>query len=244
MSFYTLAVFCATAFVLVAAQDIELPVQTCSRDAPDYTSCLRLAMQEAWPSFISGIPQLEIPVLDPYFTDHQRTVYESNNIKADITVTNVNTYGLAKAQFLAVRPHHSPDFFKLEVDVELPKALIEGNYKADGSLGSFQIGGEGFFNISMEDIKATWAMEGPVANDRWTIEHFHLNPEVGKMQVWFSDMFNGNEELNQAAMKFVNEYWPQLYRTMLPFVAKNWDEHLTEVSNRIFSKVSFSKTFP
>jgi len=55
----------------------------------------------------------------------------------------------------------------------------------------------GFFNISMEDIKCTWIMEGPVANDRWTLEHFHLNPEVGKMQVWFSDMFNGNEELSK-----------------------------------------------
>jgi len=50
----------------------------------------------------------------------------------------------------------------------------------------------GFFNISMEDIKATWIMEGPVANDRWT-----LIPEVGKMQIWFSDMFNGNEQLSK-----------------------------------------------
>jgi len=50
--------------------------------------------------------------------------------------------------------------------------------------------------------------------------------------------------LDNAAMKFVNEYWPSLYREMLPFLAKNWDERLTELSNRIFSKISFSKTFP
>lgn len=84
-----------------------------------------------------------MPVLDPYFTDHERTVYETNDVRADITVTNVNTYGLAKAQFLAVRPQHSDNYFKLELDVDLPKVLIEGNYKADGSLGTFQIGGEG-----------------------------------------------------------------------------------------------------
>lgn len=64
-------------------------------------------------------------------------------MRADITVTNVNTYGLAKAKFLAVRPHYADDFFKLEVDVDLPKVLIEGNYKADGAMKSFQIGGEG-----------------------------------------------------------------------------------------------------
>lgn len=55
----------------------------------------------------------------------------------------------------------------------------------------------GSFNISLEDIKDTWFMDGPVANDRWTLEHFRLTPEIGKMKVWFSDMFNGNEQLSK-----------------------------------------------
>ncbi|EFN85090.1 hypothetical protein EAI_14886 [Harpegnathos saltator] len=215
MSFYALAALCATALALVAAQDLEL-----------------------------RIPELDIPVLDPFFTEKEHTKYQVDDINADITVMNVNTYGLAKMKFLAVRPTYADDFYKLEVDVEVPKVLIEGNYKAAGSMGAFQIGGEGFFNISMEDIKATFSLEGSVANDRWTIEHFNLNPEVGKMKIWFSDIFNGNEGLNKAALQFVNEYWPSLYRSMLPFVAQNWDERFTELGNNVFSKISFSKTFP
>ncbi|XP_072763889.1 protein takeout [Anoplolepis gracilipes] len=244
MSFHALGLYFATVFVLVAAQDLELPVQTCKRDAADYTSCLRLAMQEAWPTFVAGVPKLELPPLDPYFLEHQHTVYETGDLRADITVKNVNIYGLAKCHFLAVRPHHSDDFFKLEVDLELPKMLIEGNFKANGAYGALQIGGEGTFNISLEDIKDTWNIQGPVANDRWTLEHFILTPEIGKIQVWFSDMFNGNEQLNAVALQFVNEYWPSLYREMLPFLSKNLDEYLTELGNRVLSKVSFSKTFP
>ncbi|XP_026826274.1 circadian clock-controlled protein [Ooceraea biroi] len=243
MSFSVLAVLSATAFVLAAA-DLELPVQTCKHDAPDYSSCLRLAMQEAWPNIIPGIPELDLPRLDPYFTKEQRNVYASGDIHADTTVTDVNTYGLAKTRFLAVRPEYSDDFLKLEIDVEIPKMLIEGNFKAEGGMGAFKLGGEGFFNISLEDIKGTWAIEGHVANDRWTIEHFLISPEIGKMQIWFSDLFNGNEELNKTALKFVNEYWPSLYRSVLPFMAEMWDAELTQISNRIFSKVSFSKTFP
>lgn len=49
----------------------------------------------------------------------------------------------------------------------------------------------------MEDITATLSFEGPVANDRWTVEHFYLNPEIGKLEIWFSDMFNGNEDLSK-----------------------------------------------
>jgi len=81
--------------------------------------------------------------LDPYFIDEERTVYESTDMIADITVKDVNAYGLAKLQFLAVRPQHSSDFFKLEADIALPKALIEGNYKAEGSWGAMKFGGDG-----------------------------------------------------------------------------------------------------
>jgi len=62
---------------------------------------------------------------------------------ADVTVMDVNTYGLAKARFLAVRPQYSEDFFKLEVDVELPKMLMEGSFQAEGNMGGFKLGGEG-----------------------------------------------------------------------------------------------------
>lgn len=30
-------------------------VQTCKHDADDYSSCMRLAIQEAWPNFVQGI---------------------------------------------------------------------------------------------------------------------------------------------------------------------------------------------
>lgn len=244
MSYHALTVFCATAFVLVAGQEIALPVQTCNHDAPDYTSCLRLAMQEAWPNFIPGIPELDLPTLDPYFIEKERTVYEGSDMTTDITISNVNAYGLAKMNFLAIRTERSDNFFKLEVDMTLPKALIEGNYIAEGSFGAMKFGGNGYFNITMEDISGTFSLVGPVANDRWTIEHFNLQPEIGRMEIYFSDMFNGNEDMNKAALKYVNEYWPTFYRTMLPFVTKNMDEQVTNISNRIFSKVSFSKVFP
>lgn len=34
---------------------LYIAVQTCQHDSPDYSSCLRLAVQEAWPNFLPGI---------------------------------------------------------------------------------------------------------------------------------------------------------------------------------------------
>jgi len=93
--------------------------------------------------FSQGIPELDLPTLDPFYTKRQRTVYDTGEMHADITVMDVNTYGLAKTRFLAVRPQYSEDFFKIEIDADIPKMLMEGSFKAEGSMGGFQLGGEG-----------------------------------------------------------------------------------------------------
>lgn len=55
----------------------------------------------------------------------------------------------------------------------------------------------GFFNASTEGVRAHWEIQGPVKNDRWVIEKFTTDPEISKMQVYFSDLFNGNEVLSK-----------------------------------------------
>ncbi|KAG7200235.1 hypothetical protein KM043_017712 [Ampulex compressa] len=246
MSYRAFTVICAASLVVLAAGDFELPagIKTCKRDSSDYSSCLRLALQESWPIIVAGIPELDLPPLDPYFVATSDGTYDEGQLRGKISVKNVNTYGMAKSRFLAVRAHHTDDHFHLEVDLEWDKLFMDGDYKANAQLGSFRLGGQGYFNISMEDVKTTWGLDGSVANDRWTVEHFKIMPDVGKMKVYFSDMFNGNEELNKAAMSFINEFWPTIYRGMLQYLAQAWDGLLTDVSNRIFSKVPFSKIFP
>ncbi|XP_077277044.1 uncharacterized protein LOC143905475 isoform X2 [Temnothorax americanus] len=52
----------------------------------------------------------------------------------------------------------------------------------------------------------------------------------------------GNDDL---IVSFVNEYWPPLYRILLPIMADFWDPWLVKnIANKFFSKVSFSELFP
>ncbi|XP_017755795.1 PREDICTED: circadian clock-controlled protein-like [Eufriesea mexicana] len=247
MSFHTvLALAVSLCAVVVVAGDYQLPetVKTCNRDSDDFSSCLRLAIQEAWPTFVKGLPDFDMPPLDPYYTDSHSIEHESGQLRGKIIATDVRTYGLAKARFLSVKPEMADDFFRLEIDVDISKILIDGDYKAEGSLGAFKIGGKGFFNVSLEDVRCTWDISGHVADDRWVVEHFKMVPTVGNMRIWFSDLFNGNEDLNHAALVFINEYWPLVYRGMLPKMMNTWDEYLTEFTNRFFSKIPFSTVFP
>ena len=51
--------------------------------------------------------------------------------------------------------------------------------------------------MTMEEVRAIWKIEGPVVNDKWIIETVNVTPEVGKMKIWASDLFNGNEQLSK-----------------------------------------------
>lgn len=93
-----------------------------------------------------------MPVLDPYFIDNHKTNYENGLLRGYLNASNVRTYGFKKSHFLSVKPELINDFFHLEIDMEVPKMLIEGEYDADGSLGTFQIGGTGICFTSSDTI--------------------------------------------------------------------------------------------
>ncbi|KAJ8673657.1 hypothetical protein QAD02_004919 [Eretmocerus hayati] len=226
---------------------VSLPrsVKTCKHNTPDYSSCLRLAIQESWMTFIKGIPEIGLPPLDPLTVDRMETDFSEGEVSGKFVLHDVQTYGMANTNFLAVRPQHTGDRISLEMDITIPKVFIDGDYKIDGVVGPYKIGGKGYFNVSVDGVSATWGLEGRVENDRWIIEHFRLYPEIENLKVYFTDLFNGNEDLNKLALRFANQYWQVLYKSMLPAVMEHWDVNLTDFVNRlIFSKISASKYFP
>ncbi|XP_014607693.1 PREDICTED: circadian clock-controlled protein-like [Polistes canadensis] len=241
------AVVIAYLFVFVASeQQLKLPaeVKTCKRDADDFASCLRLACQESWPLFVKGIPEFDMPPLDPFYDEYSLFEFGSNELHGKISTKDIYYYGFKNMKFLAVRPEYTGDRFKLEVDLSMPKGLAEGHFNIDANLVNFKLNGEGQFNVSAEDIKVTWFISGPVKNDRWIIEEYRPRPQIRKLKVWADNFFNGNPELSKVLLNFINEFWPTIYRGMLPFVEDVWNKKYSPILNHFFSKLSFNEVFP
>ncbi|XP_011706363.1 PREDICTED: uncharacterized protein LOC105461559, partial [Wasmannia auropunctata] len=99
------------------------------------------------------------------------------------------------------------------------------------------------FNLTGDEIITTWSLTGHVINDTMIVEHFHMLPSVKKLKVYF-EFFQGNKELNDFAITFVNEFWPPLYRAMLPLVTEVVDPWVSALCNRLVSKIPFSELFP
>ncbi|XP_033220657.1 uncharacterized protein LOC117175165 [Belonocnema kinseyi] len=243
-----LSALCAISAFLVIKADEEVPLppefRRCNRNAADFSLCARQAIEEAWPTLVKGIPELGIPQLDPFVVNSLEQEFHSGVLRGKMIVKNARVYGAAGHKFKSVKLHLNGDRFNMEMDVTVPKILTEGDYMGDGYISAFKIGGKGQFNVTMEGIKTYFNIEGRVENDRWVVEHFKVFPEISNMHIWFSDLFNGNKDLNKAALIFCNEYWPVLYRGMLPYISPYMDNYMTDFANRVFSKISFSNMFP
>ncbi|KAJ8675675.1 hypothetical protein QAD02_011461 [Eretmocerus hayati] len=228
-----------------ATVDLPPGSNICRRNSEEYSVCLTNTIQDSWPSIVQGIPKLELPSLDPLEINAVKHNLQSDGFVGQVVLRDVKIYGLAKTKFLAVQPTLYDDQIDLDVEVEIPKVFIECDYKADGTVGLVPVGGKGQFNITMLGLRARWSLTGPIQNDKWTVEHFRIDPEVKSMKVYFSDLLNGNEELNNAAIAVVNEYWPLFFDAMKPIVNALADPRLTHfVNHYVFSKVPISQIFP
>lgn len=93
--------------------------------------------------WIAGIPELGLPVLDPMVIDVMENEYEAGEVAGRFVLRDVHSYGLARTNFRAVRPYRDGNKMNFEIDVQIPKVFIEGNYKAEGAVGPYRIGGKG-----------------------------------------------------------------------------------------------------
>ncbi|XP_011878428.1 PREDICTED: uncharacterized protein LOC105567830 [Vollenhovia emeryi] len=244
MLFYLLSAFSIATFGSFATGESTLPITTCKRNSVDYSACLTHFLKETWSQFIPGLPELNFPTLDPLNYEHGAAEFKSGEIDAKVVLSNTTATGLSKVRFYDVRTYFHDDKFRLEIDIQISNLYVKGDVKIDGTVGIFKIINDGHFNSTIGDIKGTWDITGRVVNDTGIVENVRTFPSIGKFNIYFDNLFQGNKELNNLAVIFINEFWPPLYRVMLPIVANIWDPWLADIINKIFSKVPFSKMFP
>lgn len=90
-----------------------------------------------------GLPEFDFPPLDPIFYKYGKLVLNSGVIRAEVILSNITAVGLSKARFNDVRSHFLDNVFRLEIDAQVSKILVEGDVKMNGTLLEFRTTGQG-----------------------------------------------------------------------------------------------------
>ncbi|XP_037033894.1 uncharacterized protein LOC119072724 [Bradysia coprophila] len=225
---------------------VELPdgAISCQIDSPTRDECIKEAIQDMIPNLQKGMDYLNIPPIDPYTVNGTTFEYKRGDIAATLNVKTVTFHGMSKAQIKDVRTKIDELGMSTEIDVFMPRIYAEGLYKATGKVNSFKINAKGTFNMTFKDTAITQKMKGvfeTVDGERYLrIESYDIIPTIGDLKVQMTGIFP-DPELNKLAVEFINQYWPFLYRDIIPETRKMWEPMLLEQINAFMLRLPFSK---
>ncbi|XP_072748635.1 uncharacterized protein [Anoplolepis gracilipes] len=244
MMFHVLTALNIATSVLCATRKDTLPVNLCKRNSTDYSACLKKTLEKLWPQFVEGFPEIGFPPLDPFFFDYGNGTFNRGEIYGEVIIFNTTIIGFRETRFLSLKSYINGNKYRFEGDVEMPKLVLNGSANAVGSLGGIRMGGKGHFKAIAENVRTAYYVTGHAENNILVLEHVRVIPVIEKLKVYFYDFFEGNKEFNDLLEMFVNEFWPSLYRILMPIASDVGDTWLTNFANSHLSKVPISRIYP
>nr|XP_029730033.1 LOW QUALITY PROTEIN: putative beta-carotene-binding protein [Aedes albopictus] len=222
-------------------------MRICNRNDPELGQCIKDSIQRLLPELVNGIPSIGFPAIDPFTQDSNYFEYKNQQMHGSLHLKNAKTYGMSRAQIRDVRAAAVDDTFNMEVDVYFPKVITEGKYKEKDVSHAIKLVSKGYFNVTTTDVSTTWKISGRTTQrqgeEYLLIDKFDMTPEVGDMKVYATGLFP-DPGLNQVALDFVNQYWPSLYKEMLPETRHSWEPMMLDIINKMFNRVPYRRLLP
>lgn len=213
------------------------------------------------------MPEIGFRAMDPYSDERISMQFKQvAGFDGSIEVKNFRFYGLARAQVRDVKSQFKGNSMELEIDMLFPRLFTEGSYKSEASMRSgLKFSSKGDYNISMTDVAAVWKMKGNLVKvngeEYMKITNFDMVPTVGDMKIAASGIFP-NPDMSKKTCKiiqynflvsflfdiadqiflgFINQFWPMMYKQMLPVTRQLWETEMIKLLNNFFNIIPFRR---
>lgn len=133
-------------------QEIPSFIRICNSTDPKLGSCIRKSIINLRPHLVRGIPELDVPSLDPLFVPEIR-ISQTGGIQVAAVFRNITIEGPCKFRLRSVRADTASDKFRMKV--WFPELVLRATYDIRGQLLMMPINGRGscFGNFSDIDGK-------------------------------------------------------------------------------------------
>ncbi|RZC39113.1 takeout, partial [Asbolus verrucosus] len=221
-------------------------IHICKRSDPHVSKCVRDSVEVLRPRLKSGIPEIDVPSLEPLHLD-EITIFRgepSSNLKAFLK--NVEVHGAGDFQITKLKLNVDKNTYR--VGVKFPKLVLDGEYDIDARLLVVPIKGTGKFAANITDVEGQGVLTAQVVprNGHREIDFtsFDFAIKIGDYNIHLDNLFNGDEILSRAAIEVLHDNKQELIQAALPFIQSKTSEILLEAANRITDDLDYDKVFP
>ncbi|XP_046977794.1 protein takeout-like isoform X1 [Vanessa cardui] len=201
----------AVAYFIAGACAGKLPpfIKACSVSDPKLNQCIESAITVAGPKFAQGIPELGIKPLDP--AELGRVVVNNPALKVildDTVVTGLGGFRINSFKMNAEKGKSVLDF--------TANVTLKAHYDMDGKVLIVPIRGNGQAKIKITNLRIVIKYDFKTVDGHWTVTDHKDSYKMDRAQFKFTNLFNGNKELADTTIRFLNENWEIIMQEIAP----------------------------
>lgn len=194
------------------------------------------------PYLLKGIPELNVPSLDPFFVPEIK-IAQTGGIQIAAGFKNITISGPTKFRLRSVRADVTSDKFRMKI--WFPELVMRGIYDIRGQLLMMPINGRGPCFGNFSDIDGVLSIKlGRTKRDNkefYKVDFMQIEFNIGGAEVQLDNLFNGDRELSNTMNMFINENWRMVAAEIRPTLERTISEILMEVAGKFFEAYPIDK---
>ncbi|XP_071455444.1 protein takeout [Hetaerina americana] len=230
-------------FVLqnVCAVGDEIPpyVKQCRVADPHLIECLTSALHHLRPYLAKGIPEIEMPSVEPFRMDELSLSLTSGPNGYRIVLKDLDIYGASNFTVGNLRLGSGERPF--QATVNFPTLRIHAKYTSSGVLIILPASGNGSFHADFGDVDAL--VRGKVVSETrggkeyLRVDTLDLDINIKRVRMQVKKIFNNNRILTEATNLFLRENGHEVIKVMTPQLRKKLTVLFQSIANQLLKNV-------
>ncbi|XP_054085153.1 circadian clock-controlled protein daywake [Zeugodacus cucurbitae] len=213
-------------------------ITECQIADKNFINCSTQSIQQLFDKLNDGIPGLNsIKSFDPFYLNRIRiTQGNSNAINLKVELGNVKINGFGHTNVLESIVY--PKDFSWKTTFMLPEMKLQGDYSLFGRILLIPLNGHGQVFLDAENMTVIMHSKTRLYEKGgftfYNVTDCQVDFKIDGLKSYFSNLFNGNKQLEDSTNKFFNDNWRMLAEALYTVITQTIEDILLDVLKKIF----------
>ncbi|KAJ2943924.1 hypothetical protein O0L34_g8244 [Tuta absoluta] len=213
-------------------------ITLCKRDQSTIDQCAKNAVEALRPKLREGIPELNVPSLEPFYIPEIRTNDgELAALRAQAKDVKVTGAG----DFVIKSVHVDLNTFTIKARVRFPKLHLEGLYKINTRILVVPLKGQGNMVADAVKCDAELVMYSEVyqkdGKEYLRFKKLDTDINIKDYRIKLDGLFNGDKTLGDATNEAINQNRGEFLRATKPYLERTVSNVLLDAARKIVDDV-------
>ncbi|XP_058453175.1 protein takeout [Malaya genurostris] len=231
-----------------SVKSLDLPeyLHVCHKDDPKLTECMKQSIETLRPYLARGIPELDIPAIEPINLGDLIVAESVPGQGISITAKDIKAYGPGNFRLKRLNVLEYGKIYSFEL--ELPHLYVEGRYVVDGRILLLPVKGAGRFTGNFTQGVGNVRIKGDrkVINGKnhLSLAKLDIKIKVGDGKIKLENLFGGDRVLGEIINETINQNFSLLSHELIPLIEKALQRIFKTTGNKILERFPEEVLFP